>query len=376
MWIHDMSNSRFAFVFCTIAPACALILSAGVAHGGSERISLTAQGATVYQSGASDVVPVTVQLANGRPDYIDLTYYATDGNNQPVTVTPTSGRVYLTHLQSSTQNVIVNTPTSSPSTSQYPVTFVALAQGEAADADSEAYTQSIAHIGGQGATTQVRAQATAGSLTATIDSNKRSTVPVSASLSSGIATVTMVYTASDGTNPVGCKPSQEDMSLKAGSDVLRGVLCNVDNDGATVTFTVAPTMGGTPLTPTIPYTIGGPQQTQQYTITGGATLTVKVGASSLLDQQIATVTLTPSNSNGVTIYYSAMELDASGKPTGVTRECCPNRVTHDTIANHNIQDMVTVDLAGSTAQSVQFTAIAIDVDNNRKVSFVVKGLTP
>ena len=71
-----MFKFRPAFGVWLVVPVCVIMFSAKFAGAGTERISLTL--GVHAKRGANDTVPVYVQLSNGVPDYIDMTYLAQD----------------------------------------------------------------------------------------------------------------------------------------------------------------------------------------------------------------------------------------------------------------------------------------------------------
>src|SRR5580704_3494543 len=132
-----MTKFSITCAFSSVVAICIVIVSGGVARAGAELITLTGSGASQYQQNVSSVIPVKVKLSNGNPDYIDMTYYATDSTGASVSVSPTSARHYLVKGQSVTDNVILSNPATGT------VTFVALAEGECVGPDGESYTQNV-----------------------------------------------------------------------------------------------------------------------------------------------------------------------------------------------------------------------------------------
>jgi hypothetical protein len=391
MWTHEMSKLTFAI--WSIVLTCALIVTARPAHAGSERISLTGGGATTYQSGVSSVIPITVQLANGQPDHIDMTYYATDSTGAAVQVSPTSNRFYLTHLQSATDNVVVTL-----GSAQYNVTFVALAEGECVGADGESYTQVLTTIGNQSRRTAratVPTSSGAGTLTLTsslIDDQR--TAPVMVSLDTGIATVRLTYTAVDSSGqprPVTCRPKAEDVSVAGavtGSSPipargsLRSVLVDVGANGGNA-FTPPFKLSVMPSQPHLSGLTAATNnnidsgndgslqnntvnQTTTATTTPTATLGLTVKASTKLNQWKITSNFTPFLSGNVKLYYSAPDLQ-----TGVCYHCDPYKSKHDGVIGGTAlpPETIIVDLtdlpAGHTAT---FIATAIDKEGNVSVN--------
>jgi len=377
-----MSKLPFASVLWLTATACGLLLSAPAAHAGTERITLADGQATVYQSGSSDVIPVTATLTNGQPDYIEMTYTATDANGDPVGVSPPSAVHYLTKGQSATDNVVV-------SQGALPVTFVAEAQGEYGG-DVEFVTQVLNSIGSSGSSPA----GSFGTISApTLLTSTDCTVPVTGVLSytgtvptGGVVSskVTLTYGATFGptTSPTSLltKPVHKTMHFTVGATTnpSNNVLVHLAGNN-NVNFTVTPITGAAPLNYTIntttaqaaqmmpfdvPVTVSAPKQSPTQ---GTGVLQLTAGPSSLVvlpsQQYGATVAFTPSASGKVTIYYMAQMLDATTahNPTMTFYPCVPNRRHYPASAGVAIQDTIKIDLSGVASGTwVRFTAIAVD----------------
>jgi hypothetical protein len=89
-----------------------------------EHITLSLGAYTVYQSGVSDQVPVTVKLNWTTSDTIDLTYTAYDSSVPPNQVLNSSKKVQLSNGQTFNDTVVV------PTGPTLPIHFYAEAQGE------------------------------------------------------------------------------------------------------------------------------------------------------------------------------------------------------------------------------------------------------
>jgi len=389
-----MSKLRFTAALLLVVPACTFVFGARVAHAGSERITLTDGQATVYQATVSDVIPVTVTLSNGQPDYIDVTYWATDNNGNAVDVSPTSDRYYLTKNQSATDNIIVT-----GTGAALPVTFYVHAEGECASPDSEYISQVLQSIGAPGATAKAKTKAknsvaTPGTFTlgtlAHINGTQY-TVPVTVqslsvsgtptgSISS--ATVTLQYSAVDSAGtPLNLPtvPKDQNIAILAGATInpTRSVLVQCNNDTSppfflkvtpqqatgtvtAVSYQLDTPNAATPQSYSVPVTVTTP--TSSTTSTG--TLVLTAGPSNLIDQLRIPVAFAPTSTGRITVYYKAQELDSNNRPTLVSHECIPSTTNHDAGAGVSFTDAVRIDCsgfsAGSTHPKVLFTAIAVD----------------
>jgi hypothetical protein len=74
-------------------------------YAGPERIAISC-GTSNFVCGPV-VVPVTVSMASDGPDYVDMTYTATDGSGNPVSCSPSSNRLYVSKGSPVTDNVSV-----------------------------------------------------------------------------------------------------------------------------------------------------------------------------------------------------------------------------------------------------------------------------
>jgi hypothetical protein len=350
---HAMCNSRFGIRICSAVSVCALLLGASLVYGGTERITLVC-GGFIPNGGSNDTVPVYVTLANGQPDYIDMTYYATDSTGAIVSCSPPTNRFYLTKKQSATDTVVV------ASSVNLPVTFSAFAQGEAAGGDSEGATESLT-----GFTVPPRVDrgpvtaSLAGPLTlGTPAQLNRYVFPVTASLiNNGTNPVTLLYSAVDSSaHPVSlrCRPKAQETFTIAKNDATtngsstRMVLVYVDGATPPVKFTVANQAGGTPVT----YIINGATNSPQ----NNGTVQLAVASPIQLPEVTVPVTLEVQPDSPAKLYYSAFYGPANN-PTAWL-DCIPS--TSKQSANVKVDTSLVP--TGNNTQ-VTFMAIAIDEDH-------------
>jgi hypothetical protein len=346
-----MSQPRRMLGFVSALTLGIAILNAKAAYAGPERISLGLSGYSVYVSGSQDLVPVNVKLANGSPDYIDMTYSAQDVNGNPVSCTPASNRFYMTKSTPTiTDNVIVNA-------GAVPVLFMALAQGECVGADGEGSTQ---YLGGFSFGTPAVTVGTAVQL-----HKAHYIVPVTASLSSGTNTVRLKYSAVDSTTgtaqPVECRPIHDDFNLMQGANAGRNVLCLVGNTQSAAVFPVVFTVKNAADTTIVQYSIlqTTPGSAQSGTI---GTLTVTAGPSvQVVSQWSVPITMTPTFTGRVKLCYSAYD------PSGNSYPCNPSISLFHGKANTALYDQVRVDTTGASSNNVKLTAVAVSVDEENHI---------
>src|SRR5579862_3814570 len=110
----------------------AVALGTGTLSAGPERITVSCGLSSEYDGDATTgVVPITVTMNSGQPDYIDMTYTATDSNGNPVPCSPSTNRLYVAKGNPATDNVSVCYAGTDN------VTFTAYGIGEAYGADDD-----------------------------------------------------------------------------------------------------------------------------------------------------------------------------------------------------------------------------------------------
>ena len=264
-----------------------------------------------------------------------------------MTCSPTSNRFYLTKKQNATDNVVV---TASANT---PVTFIALANGEANGGTVKAPRNNFRHfIFLQFCTDpqprEVRCKSARQLASTSLPyPSEFPRLPCK-------STVTLQYKVTDGnSNAVRCRPKKDSATVAPNVAWSGSVLVYVDGAPAPVTFTATNPAGGT-----VSYILGHTQATG-----GSAAVPLTAGPSIPVSQWNAPVSLTLNYSGRVKIYYSAQDQNNN------FYDCIPPSSKLSVIANTAIQKSVTVDAGGiGSGNTVTFTAIAVDEDQKFYVS--------